>query len=625
MAIRKSSVSGTPFGNTASRPSSPQVGQTYYNGDLGYLEIYTDAGWIPATGANDFSLNLSGTHTSINLAQSYSSGSYSIVSASNDTTMDIYAYATDGSLVGYTNNKSFTANQRFTKLVILGGSSGDVLSFSYKTTYPTSASTSDVTAGPYITSVSPSGMPNQNDTITITGGNFASNVTVNFTGAGYSSTAAKNVVRSSSTSLIVTRPDNFPISGAPYTVTVTNPSVANQPTGSNSHIHVGITAGNVPVWQTPSTVNDTFVINNASSLTLSATDADGGSSVTYSYISGSLPTGLSFNAETGVISGTATVLNQSTNYTVRATDSGGNSADRTFTITVIYPTVSGGTLTADSTYYYRTFTGNGTASINGAITADILLIAGGGSGGASFGGGGGAGGVVYATSRSINTGSYPIVIGGGGNSTIASNNIRGNNGIDSTAFSLTAIGGGGGGSYESTSTAPGLPGGSGGGVGSSETSTNFNGGAATQSSGTGFTGYGNAGGNGFGRGGYVGAGGGGSGSAGGEPVANTRGGHGGSGLNNWSSWATVTGTGVSGFYAGGGAGAAYTFSGNGTQPGNAGSGGGGSSTGASSGAGGAATANTGSGGGGAGYPGGISGQGGSGICIIRYTRASVGG
>ena len=41
MAIRKSSVSGTPSGNTANRPASPQVGQTYFNGELGILEIYT--------------------------------------------------------------------------------------------------------------------------------------------------------------------------------------------------------------------------------------------------------------------------------------------------------------------------------------------------------------------------------------------------------------------------------------------------------------------------------------------------------------------------------------------------------------------------------------------------------
>ena len=32
--------SGIPEGNTAARPASPEIGDTYYNGELGILEIY---------------------------------------------------------------------------------------------------------------------------------------------------------------------------------------------------------------------------------------------------------------------------------------------------------------------------------------------------------------------------------------------------------------------------------------------------------------------------------------------------------------------------------------------------------------------------------------------------------
>ncbi len=46
MAIRKSSISGIPFGNTASRPANPEIGATYNNGTLGIEEIYTSAGWV---------------------------------------------------------------------------------------------------------------------------------------------------------------------------------------------------------------------------------------------------------------------------------------------------------------------------------------------------------------------------------------------------------------------------------------------------------------------------------------------------------------------------------------------------------------------------------------------------
>lgn len=330
MAIRKSSTSGVPFGNTANRPANASIGQTYYNGELGYQEIYTNAGWIPAAGGNDFNLNITSAYTTVTFSQSFAGGSYSIVSSGNDATIDIYAYAGDGSLAGYTATKAFTATQRFNKMVVIGGTAGDVLSFSYKTTFATSATTSETAAGPFITSVSPSAMPNANDTITITGGNFANDVQVAFTGSGYSSTQAKNIVRSSASSLIVTRPDNFPISASPYTITITNPGV-NAPAATSAHISSNsVTAGTTPVWNTASTL-PTFTRNVSYSTVLSATDPDTGGSITYSLVSGSLPTGLTLSSLTGGISGTPTDGIAQT-FTVRATDAGGNFVDRAFTM-----------------------------------------------------------------------------------------------------------------------------------------------------------------------------------------------------------------------------------------------------------------------------------------------------
>ncbi len=43
MTIRKSSISGIPFGDTAGRPASPSTGQPYFNGQLQRLELYTGA------------------------------------------------------------------------------------------------------------------------------------------------------------------------------------------------------------------------------------------------------------------------------------------------------------------------------------------------------------------------------------------------------------------------------------------------------------------------------------------------------------------------------------------------------------------------------------------------------
>ena len=665
MPIRYSSSGGTPFGDTANRPSSPQVGQTYYNGQLGYLEIYTVSGWIPATGANDFSLNITGTNTTVTFSQTYSSGSYSIVSFLNDATLDIYAYATDGSLAGYTNTKAFTATQRFNKMVILGGSYGDVLQFSYKTTYATSASTTEVTAGPYITSITPSGMPNQNDTITITGGNFAVNVAVAFTGTGYSSTPAKSIVRSSATSLIVTRPDNFPVSAAPYTITVTNPSVANQPVGSTVHQYSPITAGVVPIWQSSSTLSN-FSKNVSYSQSVNATDADGGSTITYSGVSGTLPPGITFNTSTGTFSGTPTSGSTlSYNYTVRATDSGGNYADRTFTMTnssgswitdtilssaknspysvqlnysdddtVTYSLVSGtivpgltvsssglvsGTPTASTTQNYS-FTIRATEltgitsdksfsiQFNYVTTVEALVVAGGGAGSGFGGGGGGAGGLYYNNSLELIRGtSYTLTVGGGGpqnGTSIGGSGI--NSTITGTSVSITALGGGPSGN----DTGYAVSGGSGGGAGTLAVEPQTGGAATQPSSSSG--GFGNAGGGTTTI--QLGAGGGGAGAAGQD---GQNGGAGGNGRQY-----SITGTAT--YYAGGGGGGARSSTSRGQTSGGLGGGGTGSSSSSNNGS--AGSSNSGGGGGGTqGYPAGTStpgNNGGSGVIIFRSPSAA---
>lgn len=84
----------------------------------------------------------------------------------------------------------------------------------------------------------------------------------------------------------------------------------------------------------------------------------------------------------------------------------------------VFPVVSGGTLTSSGNYYYRTFTSNGSLTVsNGTLSADIFLVAGGGGGGSGAGGGGGAGGIYLSPSeRILASGSYSIVIGAGGTS-----------------------------------------------------------------------------------------------------------------------------------------------------------------------------------------------------------------
>jgi len=47
--LRASGLGGVPKGATADRPSSPSIGDVFYNGTLGCLEIYTSQGWVASS------------------------------------------------------------------------------------------------------------------------------------------------------------------------------------------------------------------------------------------------------------------------------------------------------------------------------------------------------------------------------------------------------------------------------------------------------------------------------------------------------------------------------------------------------------------------------------------------
>jgi len=294
--------------------------------------------------SNDFNISLGTSgYTRTTLSQTFPAGNYVVTSSLSDTTLDIYLLAEDGSLSGYVNTaaatSSISASNSFKTVVVYGGTNNDTLSFVFKYVFnPSENSTNDFTSvPPRLISATPTGLPNQDNTTVITGQNFGLSPTVTFTGTDSIARAAKAVVRNSSTQLTVTRPDTLPPSASPYTITVTN-SGTNAPTSTNSHKLANyITSGAVPTWVTGTSLPN-MQKGAAYSTTVSATDSDGGSSVTYSYVSGSLPTGLSFNAATATISGTPTTnVGIPYSYTIRATDSGNNTADRTFTITQVLP------------------------------------------------------------------------------------------------------------------------------------------------------------------------------------------------------------------------------------------------------------------------------------------------
>jgi hypothetical protein len=378
-----------------------------------------------------------------------------------------------------------------------------------------------------------------------------------------------------------------------------------------------------PVWSTTAGSLGTYT---GSSIQLAATD-DESNTITYTVASGSLPTGLSLSSS-GLISGTATAVGTYT-FTVSASDGINTAVTRSFSVVVPTPVVSGGVLSSDSTYYYRTFTGssNFVVSVNG-LSADYLVIAGGGAGGgagsndAGTAGGGGAGGYISASNTAFNTGSYTVTIGSGGAGGQSSNSTYWNNGVNSSiiggSISVTSTGGGRG---DFASGSGGGTGGSGGGSsagrsGGSRTSSPIqgnNGGSAISDASGGGGGAGTAGGN-----GGSGSGAGGSGSNAHSSWLSAIA----SQMSGVSGWSTATSGGYIAGGGGGGGGNGYSLgaggSGGGTAGGQYGQTGNPNSS--------SATQNTGSGSGASGTSGNtITGNGGSGIVIFRYTKASVGG
>jgi hypothetical protein len=143
----------------------------------------------------------------------------------------------------------------------------------------------------------------------------------------------------------------------------------------------------------------------------------------------------------------------------------------TSTAAPVAPVASGGTTSTatdgDTTFRIHRFTTAGSSSF--VVTnpgnlgpAEYMIIAGGGGGGA-LGGGGGAGGYLTGTVV-LTTQTYPIVVGLGGTGADAGG--IGQNGGNSSAFGVTAIGGGGAGSHAGGFVSTGgRSGGSGGGGG----------------------------------------------------------------------------------------------------------------------------------------------------------------
>lgn len=205
----------------------------------------------------------------------------------------------------------------------------------YFETY-TNAGWGAIATPPSITTVSPTTYNGEQGTLfTITGSFFDPSAIVKFIttqGVEYSAAITTYV---NSGQLTATTPQDFTVANEPLSVKVTNGS------GLSVVLSGVIDCGGTPTWNTAAgTIATCYdIMRSGFTTSISATDPDSAATISYSIVSGSLPTGMSLNASTGAITGTPNAVVSDTTYTftARVTDNAGNTNDRTFSVIVKAP------------------------------------------------------------------------------------------------------------------------------------------------------------------------------------------------------------------------------------------------------------------------------------------------
>jgi hypothetical protein len=187
---------------------------------------------------------------------------------------------------------------------------------------------------PTVTSLSPDTITNAQTSVTITGTNFVNGAVVNAIATTGAIFTADTVTFNSATS--ITAQFTLATDGT-YFIRVENPDGL-----AGRSATALLTVSDAPTWSTAAGSLGSVAQGGTINFTVTATSD---SAVTYSIVSGALPTGGSLNSSTGAITGTESGSDTSEtvyNFTIRATDAESQTADRAFSITVTVGINNGG-------------------------------------------------------------------------------------------------------------------------------------------------------------------------------------------------------------------------------------------------------------------------------------------
>ena len=433
MAIRKSSNSGIPFGNTAARPASPSTGQPYFNGEEKRLELYTSTGWQNIVSETPGVVSISGDYL-----ESTGSGTLTITGTNFTTGAVASVIGTNGIEV---NASSTTVNSIVSITAVFSGLSNANEPYDVKVTNTSNLfgllpDSLYVNASPVWTTASGSlGTFYEQVAVSVSATATDSDSTISYAVASGSSLPS-GVTLNSSTGLISGTLPNI-ASQTTYTFTINATDGVNIIPRSFSILS---NVNQSPTWSTSSgtlaTIYDLSRTNY--SVSVEASDPES-NTITYSLVSGTLPPSMTLNTSTGAISGTTSSVGTDTTYSfVLGISDGTNSVvTRSFDIIVKSPIT-------------QTLSGSGTITNLPTATITLEMLGGGGGGGtgnSAWAGGGGGGGYLVARYNTISGSSYSYSVGSAGPGQTAcdnSNHTTIGKGGNSTFATLIAAGGNGG-------------------------------------------------------------------------------------------------------------------------------------------------------------------------------------